>query len=200
MAFIPIEDVVQVMLNFTTNLSTVAQNRFYVLPADAIDDALLEAACALFANWWEDNYSVGAASTWNLASVVARDMTIESGREVVYTTDLPVPGQGLTGQDAFSVSGTVTWLTGYVGRSFRGRTYLVGVSANNVVGNHLHPDFVAGMQTQFDALIENCNDGEMPLQVVSLYHDGAPRAAGLIRPVTSCRMNSKIATQRRRLD
>lgn len=199
MSFQPVPDGIQITMNYVSNLGTVAQNRYFVSDGTSPSPTNIELATETFNTWWAENLRAATNASWTLNNITGRGMDTEFGLEIINTTDLPEAGSGTGAAAAFQVSATITWLTGLVGRSFRGRTYFVGMAAAQALGNHLDSSFQAGIQTAFDALLELLDTAGFELGVVSFVSAGVPRTDGLFTPVTSARVNSQVHTQRRRL-
>jgi len=91
--------------------------------------------------------------------------------------------------------------TGIAGRSFRGRTYLAGLIASEVVNNQLDGGRALGMVSGLDQVRQDMAALNFFLVVVSRVHNGAPRVTGVATTVTSIlAVDNRVDTQRRRLD
>lgn len=96
-----------------------------------------------------------------------------------------------------AVSGLITWKTGLAGRSFRGRTYLAGVSNNYVQadGSQWQPSFVPTLQAAAQAF----NDllvGATTVTGLDVYSEKNNTKA----PVTAVLFRPYFGTQRRRAE
>lgn len=60
-----------------------------------------------------------------------------------------------SGQEAIAlqVAPIITWRTGFIGRSFRGRTYVAGTTEANSAGGVLTPTMVTALQAAADEII-----------------------------------------------
>jgi hypothetical protein len=98
------------------------------------------------------------------------------------------------------VTYTVTWSTGLIGRSARGRTYGVGLYGSQYENeNRLKAVTQASMQTRWSNLLAIMETAGHALQVVSFQEGGVPRAEGRALPVLAANVRFPLATQRRRV-
>jgi hypothetical protein len=128
-------------------------------------------------------------------------MNEEFGLIFTQSDDLPANATVGTGAQPNQVSATITWLTGLVGRSFRGRTYVVGLPLTFVASDQrrLTTTGQGNLQTAWDGLRADFEGAGHALQVVSLASGGVPRTEGVTTPILAGRANFPLATQRRRL-
>jgi hypothetical protein len=95
----------------------------------------------------------------------------------------------------------VSWRTGITGRSFRGRTYHLGLSEAQYVGSTLEVTPAGLILTAYDALLTTINaiSGNQ-MGVLSRYADKAPRVNGLLTPISNVEfVDLVLDSQRRRL-
>jgi hypothetical protein len=140
-------------------------------------------------------------NTGGLVLVSVRDLTTESGLAIERTTGLPLIGTNASPQLPNNVTVAVKWSTGFAGRSFRGRTYHIGMPENSTVSNQVSAGPLADLNTAYAALIgvPPATDASMTLVVVSKFHANAPRLAGVTTPILARSINPTIDSQRRRL-
>jgi len=200
MAFIPIPDYVQLIAEYTDGVA-IAQNRFFCFGGAPVTEEDLTEIAETFVDVWEEALSGNVNANWSLTTLFLRDMTTESGINLVYTTGLPSAGSNAGESLPTQVSATVTWQTGFVGRSFRGRTYVVGIPRSFVDGTDRQlteaaQGFLEDRWTTFLTAMQEA--GHAPA-VVSLSVGGVPRVEGLVTPIFNARVPFPLATQRRRL-
>jgi len=99
---------------------------------------------------------------------------------------------------AANVAMTVTLQTAHIGKSRRGRTYVVGVPEGEGGTAVWQDSVVAAIQASFYNLQNALIDVSDSLVVASFQSDGVPRTTALVTPVESIRANNRIHTQRRR--
>lgn len=198
MAFIPISDTMKVALEYTLNGQLVV-NVYHVASPDPIVSADLTGIAAVFASWWSVNMRQNFSNQMSLNRIVVTDMTTEGGEQVDYVTGLPSLGT-IVGAPAPNNVAVVTSLrTGFSGRSNRGRKYWAGISSAEVTDNFISTTLGAALLADMVSLDSAISSAGFSLVVASLFHDGAPRLAGVVREVTSFIQDLRIDTQRRRL-
>jgi len=201
MAFIPIPSTSLISALFQDDDGVLAVNRHYSQYTGDVDSTILELQATTYADYWSEVFAPLVELNWSLAGVVVRDMATEFGLEFNLTDGLPIDGTSADGKLPNQVSYTVTWLTGFVGRSFRGRTYAVGLPSGSVAtGQKQLTSGAQGVyQDAWAGLLAAYNTAGHPLQVASLFEGGLPRTEGVTTPIVSARVNFPLATQRRRL-
>jgi hypothetical protein len=179
----------------------LAINRHYAQISAAPTIEELGTVADGYMDWMIENQSPAMESNWSLTGLTVRDMNVEDGLEFTQSTLLPQNGQVGSSRLPNQVSATITWLTGFVGRSFRGRTYVVGLPGQYIATGQkrLTPEGQSGLEGNFNTLLDIMNTAEHPLVVVSFFHDNAPRTEGVSTLIVSARCNFPLATQRRRL-
>lgn len=196
--FIPVPNCAKVALNFTYAGQKVA-NIFHVSNDTPFDLASLALVSELFKDWWVDNMAGSVASDLQLDMVSAIALDTASSPGVENTIDLPVVGASAAPSLPNNVTFTVKWLTGFRGRSYRGRTYHVGLRASHVTNNVLTPTMVTAFTTVYQALLDDLDSTPYQLVVVSRYADNQPRTTGIMTPVSGFAIEANLDSQRRRL-
>jgi len=201
MTFIPVPNAGLLTAQFQDQDGVIAVNRHYMQISAAPDSAELGDVASAYLDWFVEQFAVGMENNWSLTGLSVRDMNVEDGFEFIQSSILPVNGTVGSGRLPNQVSATVTWITGIVGRSFRGRTYVVGLPGSSVATGQKRLTDVAqsDFQDRFNGLLTVLGEAAHPLVVVSLESGLVPREAGVSTLVASARMNFPLATQRRRL-
>lgn len=166
-------------MRFTIPDGQQAVNVFHVSnnTGDPTSTSDLTTICEGFASWFNTGdgsghtYRARVSNAVTLDSVFARDLTVSSGFESTVSS-------GLVGQDtsAFLNNGltvAISARTPNAGRSFRGRTYWVGLSADSLVtgdANKVNAAFVTDALDAFNALITDVPlfDTLVPMSLVVL--------------------------------
>lgn len=147
------------------------------------------------------NLEVPLSSDVGVLEVRARDLTTQFGAGVV----VPWTGNGGTGAATPLPPGSsvvVTWTTGFVGRSFRGRSFLMGLpeglaDEEGRIAGATHTTLV-GAAGDF---IQDLSPGTLSaaqLSICSKFTANAPRGAALVTPVIDRQVRVHIHSQRRR--
>jgi hypothetical protein len=201
MAFIPVPNCVQARLIWQEDNGVVAQNVFWhgTTSAPTLDD--LE---DIGSTWGELMTEAGLVANmtnnWALASVALRSMTEEEGLSLNYNAGMPISGTVTAAGVPDQVSYTVTWSTGLVGRSARGRTYGLGLPLGGVMNNNRLTDSAqAALNNTWGVILDSFQTEGHALNVVSFQEGGVPRTAGRKLPILSQQVRFPLATQRRRL-
>lgn len=159
----------------------------------ALGEALLD---------WEENYARGHRSNQvRCLGVECRDLNTQDSFLVFVAKVPPIVGQINQGVLPANVTLAVSFRTPFAGRSFRGRSYWIGLAEGDVSGDFVSPG-------RGDGIVNACNalkDVVAPavgaeLVVVSKVANGQPRTVGVATPVTSIGLTDfRVDTQRRRL-
>lgn len=198
MAFIPVPLTAQVATRFLWDSQEVA-NVYHVTNPGGWDGGTLTDVASIFANWWDVELQPGIASSCSLVEVAATDISVAGGRGVLYTTGLPLVGGSADPSLPNSVTVAVKWATGFTGRSYRGRTYHIGLVEPQVTNNTVVSGYVTTLTAAYNALRTSLAAEGYTLVVASRYADKAPREEGITTPITAASVNPIVDVQRRRL-
>lgn len=200
MAFIPTANCVQGRAQYQETGGTVAENIFYFATTGVPTMSDMTEIGETFQDWALEDWTPLATINWKMVGLALRAMNEEEGLAVNFTDGFPVTGASEGGNAPLQVSYTVTWSTGLVGRSARGRTYGVGLALSSMQGSKRLTDAAqAAIDINWTALMTNMATVGHALQVVSFQEGGVPREAGRKLPVLDCNVRFPLATQRRRL-
>lgn len=140
-------------------------------------------------------------TTVQLVDVTCTDLSAEDGGQV---TAIPAgTGLGLSTSPSLpnNCSVVIKWTTDTRGRSFRGRTYHVGLTEIMVTGNLLtataHDDLLDLYTTLWGEIEEELPNRDFV--VLSRIADGVPRVAGVGTQITHIVVEDVLDSQRRRL-
>lgn len=207
MPFIPVMNVGEFRMQFTY-FGQLCENVYHVFTPGGWDVSEMTEMAAKFRDWWIERLKPNVSGSLTLRQVEFRDLTTASGIGGVLTTGLPQSGENDSPGMPGNVTVSVKWITGFVGRSFRGRTYHLGLCESQCVGNNLLDTYVVDLQGYYNFLIpviqSTFEDAE--LVVVSRFSgvdaDGKPipRATGIHTVITSAALNPDLDSQRRRLN
>jgi len=197
--YIPIPEACEIKMNFSTP-GGVAQNVFNFQKDGGFSLTDLSTLAGGMSDWWQAELIDGVSDLVTLESVIATDISSESGSQVTFTDTLPAQGANTSHSLPMNSTAVISWRTDARGRSFRGRTYHVGLCDNAVAASAL----LAGTRLALiDAYTQLLGDtyfsSEYVLGIVSRCHDRAWRTTGLITPVVSIVVDLPLDSQRRRL-
>jgi hypothetical protein len=203
--------IASVVFNYQTPDSQTAVNVFHASsfttdPWTHGDLALLAAA---YKTWWETGD--GAGSTYRarqsnavtLVNIVATDLGVDGGAQAIATV-------GEDGQETHEimpngVTIAVSSRTGHVGKSFRGRTFYVGLTDFSLASgseNAVSDDFITETEAAFDSMQTTVNDyggsASAEAVVLSRRHNKAARPTGVGFTITSWHVVDKWCDYQRR--
>lgn len=199
MARPPTENVAEVTMSFSQD-GQILMNKHHYLNTAGWDAGSLNNLGTAIVEWWTDNLQEHIPSVISLDAVEVVDLTEDSGLGISVTEGLPVPGTGTGTALPNNVTLAIKKGTGFVGRSFRGRTYHIGLTEQQVTGNTVGSTVLDTLRDAYDALKEPLGALiPVDLCVLSEYADGAQRTAGICTVVTGIGIDPTVDSQRRRL-
>lgn len=156
MEFIPAPGVAQFNLIYQTNGGT-AQNVFHVHQDSgaAWTETQLHTMCVLMGAWEQDTARAQRSNQVHNIEILARDLTVQNGAE----SSVDGEGLGLIASAAApdSVTIAIKKNTGLVGRSFRGRTFWIGIPFTKVNGDVIDGTYVTAVVAALQALKDAVN-------------------------------------------
>ena len=196
--FIPVPDTFKCEMRFTQYGQEV-ENVLYVRQHEPLTPVTMDAAGALLVLWWVTNMAPRTCVDVSLNEVKITDMSASDAPAESFTTGLPVSGtydrSGLPG----NVTLAVKLSTHSRGRSYTGRSYIVGIPDGSQTGNQVNSDASALYKAAYESLISELSIGGLDLVVVSFVHDKLLREVGVATDVTSVTIDQNLDSQRRRL-
>lgn len=202
MAFIPIEDVAEVVMSYRFPGGNVAKNVFNVREAGlgGWDAASLTSLTDTFIDWETNTAKTLRSNQVVCFSVAARDLSTQAG--AVIERGVNIVGAANNFMLPAQVTLAVKSVTGFAGRSFRGRHYWIGLWETSVSGDFVDTtvanNIVAALNT-LRTLLPNGTPTSR-LVVASRYANGQPRAAGVANDILTYQLvDNRVDTQRRRL-
>jgi len=201
-AYIPAVNCLEVALSFTDVTGDENINKFNVLKSAPWDAAHITTMLDAFITWFtvgdgSNAYQDLISNTCNLVAVKGRDLTTASSASLVTNAGLPIAGSYASVSIAPGLTKAVTHRTGLAGKSFRGRTFLVGIPLDetpSITDGIINAGFMATALLAFDSLLGavTAADAAATLVVLSRYGGAppigghsVPRATGLMTPITS---------------
>jgi hypothetical protein len=199
MAFIPVPNAAQVHMSFLYD-NQICENVFHVQGTAPLTVAQLTQVGNAFRDWWIGSIAGLVPQTLSLqrVEVIGLDAANSPG-VVVSGGTLPAPGAHTQPQLPNNVTVAVRWLTAFRGRSFRGRTFHLGIAEDQVTGNTISGPLQSNLQSQYDNLPTTIGLAPFVLVVVSRFSNGQPRTQGISTAITSVSVDNVIDSQRRRL-
>lgn len=210
MAFQPCPGVASMVMSFMLRDGDIAENVFHVLRAGPWDPGALHSTALLFNHWWHDGTGAGHAyrnyqgNDTHLLQTVGTDLTTDASP----TSTAPAAEASNVGGSSdralqAGLTFAITARTGLRGRSFRGRTFIAGLSQGVVAA--VGDDFIVASEADdlvliFNHLITDISTGDPDNQlcVLSRYHNNVKRANGIGTPITQHGYSSLALDYQRR--
>lgn len=160
----------------------------------------LEAALIVLRNAWAAEMLPVLAGGYQALTIYARDLSTEAGAiaEISFSplSVGTIGGETMPG----SVAVCLTHRTNLAGRSFRGRTYIGGISELSVNGNEIVSGYAAVLLPAFQSVMEEMAASNWLFVIVSRYTNNLPRENGIYTVVQSISLrDNTVDSQRRRL-
>lgn len=198
MAFIPATNIVRVAVEWLLDGQILA-NVFHVDANEAVDAAVTNAILDVFEDWLTATLVPNLSEDIQATGLSGRDLTTITGGLVERPFGTPLEGENLAGALPNNVALCITLLTDLAGRSFRGRSYMPGLSEAQVVLSEIDPAWVTGFGTAYIGLVDDLSTAGYELVVTSFQAGGVPRVSAVSTPVVAVGVNSVTDSQRRRL-
>jgi|SRR5688572_12924668 len=201
MPFIPTPNGIQVEMRYSY-LGERCENVFWTnwtggSPPAAAD---LSTIGELFWEWWDAQIKPIQSANATLREIYVTDQSAADGAAATFTAGLPADGGNVLEPLPGNVSLCISLRTAKRGRSFRGRSYIIGLTENQVAGNALTAPSAAAWLAAYDVLVSSLAASSNQLCVCSKFSLGLPRAAGILTPVTDAVIvDNVVDSQRRRL-
>ena len=199
MPFIPAPLVSQVEMIFQYSGSTIEMVHHYksdTAPTIAEWEAL---HVLLRADWLGACNAIMAPTlVWDITKFT--DLTTISSPSYSTTTSLPLAGTSASAQLPNNCAMVVTKRTALRGRSYRGRSYVPGLTELHVTGNSILSGFTTPVINFFIGAQSYTVLGNVyNMVVLSRFTEGAPRIVGEATPVSNFTFDTTVDSQRRRL-
>lgn len=199
MPFIPVPNVIQVEMVYSLNGQVCENVYHYAGATDNSPQHYIDLAAAFHTAWHISLAAYQTQSTY-LTAVKITDMSDQNGTAIVFSPTDNNRGYRDTDSVPNNVAAVASWHTLLRGRSFRGRTYLLGLGTATVSGSRLTENTRNELQIVMNNLIAPEFEMEaLSLVIVSKFHNKQPRTTGIATPVTSVTVDANLDSQRRRL-
>lgn len=199
MPFVPLPNTVRAELIFSWDGQQV-ENVYHIKTPNLINEAELDDIRDVLYLWWSTYGNVFQSNTVNFLKFVLSDASDQYGVSKEYAPGVIHTGaHGGTPPLPNNVSIAIKWNTGLRGRSYRGRTFHVGLCEGFVIGNSMEATVLAGLISQYTQLVSSLDGSGRQLVVASKFQGNAPRVTGVVTPILTVTCDGVIDSQRRRL-
>lgn len=199
--FVPVPNAAALTLFFRSNAGKVFTNGFGFVKGSTWGTTDLQNLCDAVPDAFEELISPVMSEEVVLWQITARDLSTEEGN---YAEN--VPASPIAGEDAFplgllNAALIVTFRTGIIGRSARGRMYFGGVAAAARVNDQLWSESKAlQVQNAFGSFLPTiATETESEHCVISRQEDNVPLTTGITRVVTNYIGRTYVGTVRGRV-
>jgi len=198
MAFIPVPDTWEATFVYTQAGVRPAINTLYFFDGTGPFTPTRAAYLAgLLENWAIAEVLPRICVNVTLARIEVRDLTTQFG--AFHSENVDDIGENSGARAPSNVTMSLSFRTGQVGRSFRGRNYLVGLSEDDFTNNVFDGAEALAWRIAYGTMQTTLAGEDFTHVVVSRYADGVARSEGITTPVTSYIFaDLNVDTQRRR--
>lgn len=176
------------------------ENVFHLQGAAAWSESTIIAALGTYSTWEAAWAASRRASNVNLTLLVGRDLTTATSLSLEQVEDLAGTDTGQHLPNNVTVA--IKAVTGFRGRSFRGRTYWIGLTATYLEanGSFINATEAGRLIDAMNALRTAAWPNSAQLVVFSRRHDNAWRTTGVATPIERYVLTDEVVdSQRRRL-
>lgn len=199
MGFVPFNNTIKLETIYSWDGQYV-ENVFFYIVDETPDVATATSLCNAWAAVWDSKIRFTQPSNVILTALRGTIMEEENSPGVEVTSGLPTNGSHVSPSLPNNVSLALRWTTALRGRSYRGRTYHVGMPEAEVTGNAIVPAYLTALLDAYNDIITLTVDvGPALLGVASRRSHGVERTQGVITPVTGLVIDQYVDSQRRRL-
>lgn len=177
----------------------IVVNVYHVTTTDPITSIKLLDIAEVFEAWFASSMASAVTANISLATVTALNLDVENGEKVTLAVTPIIPGTRAGDAVSNNVALVASFATDKTGRSFRGRSYVAGLSELDVNSNGVDSVFATGITIAYMTLITDLLVENASLVVASFQSDNAPRAEGIATAIEAVSTNLRVDTQRRRL-
>lgn len=197
--YVPVPDTLQANLRYICAGQHMENVMCFSYEASDFTTAAIQVANVINTVWWSAIRGV-MSNQMSLNEIYMVDLASASGPVATAGPGTPSIGFQEVPPMPNNVTLCVTFRTEMRGRSFRGRSFVVGLATNQVVSQNVIDPAAGTILNAYQDLRDEAAAAGVPLVVVSRFAAGNPRVTGLATPVTAVVLrDSVVDSQRRRL-
>lgn len=199
MAFIPLASCAKVSVEMTLQSETIVNTLYFREDEDSISSSNMLDLLNAVETWWDTSIKPLVPTNVLLDRIRAVETSQENGIAVEINPNISGTNSGipLPSQNTFAI----TFVTGYAGRSFRGRNYFPVLTEGDVTNNTVDGDHLAAIIDAYEQIpvVVGADAPNWAHVVASFYTNNAPREDGIATLVNGYSYSSnRVKTQRRR--
>jgi hypothetical protein len=187
MAFIPCYQTCQVELRYSCFGQDV-ENTLYFRREAGLEETHVHAIVNGITDWWYERMRQYHHSSLTMREVYGRDMSTQEGYHYANTDYFGYAGTRTSGYcSPLNVAFSISFRSGYVGRTMRGRNYVTAISTADITGNSVTTAYANNIKAAYEYLLTpgTYYPSACYWAVCSRYFNGAPRLAGHVTPIIS---------------
>jgi len=197
MPFIPTADALEVVVKMTQQGVPVV-NVYHVDVGAAPTISIINTVLGIFDTWITGSFAPLVSSTITFDEIVATDISVANGLQGSIVPATATGGAGGT-PAAANAALVVSQRSNLSGRSFRGRTYIGGLTQTVQVTSHeVTTTYAAAVISGWQDLITALQAAGYILSILSKFSNLVARAAGVMTEIVGLIVNTTIDLQRRR--
>lgn len=190
--------VYKVEMRFTDDNQQV-ENVYHCHPESNNNPASLSQVSDLFVGWYESFLRSKQGELVSLVEIVTTDLTTPSSPQLIVGLAANNNGQDTGGALPNNVTVCISWHTALRGRSYRGRTFHVGLTEPHIEGSYLLAGEPEALAICYDQLRTTLAGNLVGLGVVSYRTNKTLRPEGIFTKYISVTVDNVTDSQRRRL-
>lgn len=175
------------------------ENVFHCVQEGAWDAAQLQDGVEVLSDWITSDWRNVAHLSANVVGFKGTDLTTQDGAVYEPTIAEPIPGLNNGTAAPAGTTIAISWRTALRGRSYRGRTFHVGVQTASYTDSIFLPTPLALLYDAYLSLQGAFISASMEMCVLSRVLNKAVRANGVGTPITGLSIDPALDSQRRRL-
>jgi len=203
MAFIPMLNTVEVVFNWTWGGQEVKNVLHFKFPSaltldlmNELGTGIIDAILDLSLGFLSGSLTLDSLKLTDMTTVSAPTITTVTGT----SSNLPVSGGATSASVPTNGALVTTYHTQNRGRSFRGRSYIPGLTPGDMTDPvSVTSGTVTSVLGLITAIVDAALTAGFTHVIASKFSGGAPRTSAVLTPVTSYSANADIDSQRRRL-
>lgn len=198
MPFIPLPRGIKITFGFDLRGVPVSITIHVRAPADVTYTDLANAA-QIMKTWWDNTAYANFSNDLIPRVIEVTDVSQQPAEQFQETSFTQTTGGAATDALPSNVAVVISNRTAFIGRSYRGRTYLPGIPANAQTDNVLNGTAKTNIENMWGALLNAFGNAGMPVVIASYQNNLSSRETAVATLVTNAFVDTQVKTQRRRL-
>lgn len=198
MPFVPFVNTAKLELVYRWD-NQIVENVLHYQTTQAPTVGIMEQLAGAVSGLWNLYLKPLQTSSSQLTAIKVTSLVTDNAPGIEYTSGLPVSGTGSAASVPNNVAVVVKWTTALRGRSYRGRTYHLGIPQASVSASALTSGYRTSLLQAWGNFVIVGTNPTWNLVVASRFTNNQPREIGLATVVNGLSINPTVDSQRRRL-